>query len=89
MILKNKIYREDVQKLLDSSQAQEHIFWEKELIVSYKLPSGVTVTGRSNCVDPKEFDLNKGRALCYEDALAKLRQLETYRLQLSWSALGE
>lgn len=79
----NSVSQEQIDALLDNAQSQEHIFWDKELVVSYKLESGFTVTGRGACVDPANFDLEIGRRVARNDAASQLWQLEGYRLQLS------
>ncbi|MHC5939245.1 Gp49 family protein [Nostoc sp.] len=79
----NKITQEQIDTLLDNAQSQEAIFWDKELVVSYKLESGFTVTGHGACVDPANFDIEIGRKYAREDAANQLWKLEGYRLQLS------
>ncbi|MEH2138570.1 Gp49 family protein [Nostoc sp.] len=83
MPTENKITQEQIDTLLDNAQTQEHVFWDKELLVSYRLESGFTVTGRGACVDPANFDLEIGRRVAREDAANQLWVLEGYRLQLS------
>lgn len=79
---KNTITQEHIDALLSKAETQEHIFWEKELLVSYRLKSGFTVTGRGACVDPANFNLEKGRATARQDASNQLWKFEGYRLQL-------
>lgn len=79
---KNKVTQERINKLLDEAETQEHIFWGKELVISYKLASGFTVLGRAACVDPVNFDINIGREICRENAEHKVWELEGYVLQL-------
>ncbi|XHX80962.1 MAG: Gp49 family protein [Stenomitos frigidus ULC029] len=79
----NCVTQAQIDALLDAAETQEHIFWEKELLISYRLQSGFTVTGRGACVDPKNFDLSIGRRVARQDASNQLWQLEGYRLQLS------
>lgn len=83
----NRVTQEQIDLLLDNAQTQEHIFWDKELIVSYKLESGFTVAGRGACVDPANFDLEIGRRVARDDAANQLWQLEGYRLQLSLAGI--
>lgn len=71
-----------IDALLDQSETQEHVFWEKELVVSYRLPSGFTIIGRGACVDPANFDIEMGRQVAREMAARKLWELEGYKLQL-------
>lgn len=79
----NRVTQEQIDALLDKAETQEHTFWDKELVVSYKLESGFTILGRGACVDPANFDLEIGRKVAREDAVNQLWQLEGYRLQLS------
>jgi len=77
----NKITLEHITKLVDKAESQEHVFWDKELVVSYKLYNGFTVLGRSACVDPANFVLEKGRQVARDNAISQLWQLEGYLLQ--------
>lgn len=79
----NRVTQEQIDALLDSAETQEHTFWGKELVVSYRLESGFTVMGRGACVDPANFDVAIGRKVAREDAANQLWELEGYRLQLS------
>jgi hypothetical protein len=76
-----KVTQDKIAYLLDSAETQEHIFWEKELVVSFKLPSGFTVCGRGACIDPANFDIEIGRKIARADAEKKLWELEGYLLQ--------
>jgi len=78
----NRVTQEEITALLDTAETQEHTFWEKELVVSYKLASGFTVSGRGACVDSANFDLEIGRQVARRDAEKQLWQLEGYRKQL-------
>lgn len=86
--MQNRITQEQIDSLLASAETQEAIFWEKELVVSFRLPCGFTVTGRGACVDPANFDIEIGRKVAREDAANQLWQLEGYRLQLELFAKG-
>lgn len=77
-----RVKTEQVEALLNSAETQEHIFWGKELVVSYRLPCGFTVTGRGACIDPALFDVEIGRKVARENALHQLWQLEGYLLQM-------
>ena len=77
----NKVTSERIAELLDAAETSEHVFWEKELQVSYKLTSGFTITGRAACVDPANFDIDLGRRIAREDAANQLWPLEGYLLQ--------
>jgi len=77
----NSVTQEQIVKLLDESETQEYTFWEKELVISYKLKSGFTILGRAACVDPANFVLETGRKYAREDAENQLWKLEGYLLQ--------
>lgn len=81
-MMNNKVSLKQIISLIDSSEIQEHIFWDKELVVNYRLPCGFTVLGRAACVDPKNFDLDIGRDVARKNAIEQLWELEGYRLQL-------
>ena len=78
----NRVTQEEITALLNAAQTQEHTFWDKELVVSYKLVSGFTIAGRGACVDPANFNLEIGRQVARRDAESQLWQLEGYRKQL-------
>lgn len=75
------VHRVQLDKLLQDSVTEEIIFHGKELVISFKLPCGFTVAGRSAVVNPEKSDLNIGRLLSYEDAIQQLWLLEGYRTQ--------
>ena len=75
------VHRVQLDKLLQESVTEETIFHGKELVISFKLPCGFTVAGRSAVVNAEKFDLNIGRLLSYEDAIRQLWLLEGYRVQ--------
>ncbi|XAI95086.1 hypothetical protein [Leptolyngbya phage Lbo-JY12] len=79
--MKNKVTFEQVEALLDSCEVQEAIFWDKELVVSYRLPNGFTVLGRGACVDPKNFDIEIGRTVARQQASDVVWLLLGYELQ--------
>lgn len=78
---KNRVTSGQIDKMLDDAEVQHHVFHGKETIACFKLENGFTVTGRSACVDPANFDGPIGRLLAREDAKRQLWSLEGYRLQ--------
>lgn len=78
----DRVTEQELEDLLNASEAQEHVFWNKELVVSYRLPNGFTVTGRGACINPANFDLEIGRKVAREDVKGQLWQLEGYRKQV-------
>lgn len=77
----NKITIEYITKLIEEAETQEAVFWDKELVISYKLYNGFTVLGRAACVDPKNFVLEIGRDIAKKDAINQMWLLEGYLLQ--------
>ena len=61
---------------------QYHVFAGTTLTVCVlTLRNGFTVTGESACVDPANFDAEKGRNYAREQAFGKIWMLEGYLLQ--------
>ena len=81
MPTKITVTQRHIDYILDNAETQETIFWQKELLISYKLYNGFTITGRSACVDPNYFDIELGRKYAREDASNQLWLLEGYLLQ--------
>jgi hypothetical protein len=77
----NKVTKEQIESLLNSAETQEVVFWDKQLAVSYKFPSGFAIIGVGSCVDPANFDLEIGRQVAREQVEHKLWELEGYVLQ--------
>lgn len=77
----NTVTQQSLTDLMDNAESEEHVFWGKELVISYRLPNGFTILGRSACVDPANFDLAIGQHFAREDAIKKLWALEGYLLQ--------
>lgn len=77
----DKVQPSQIRELIDAATSDEAIFHGKEVVVSYRLPNGFTVSGRGACVDPANFDLAIGRQIARERAEHKLWELEGYLLQ--------
>jgi hypothetical protein len=77
----NRVTLDQIKELLDNAKTQEAVFWEKEVVVSYKLDSGFTVLGRGACVDPANFNIEIGRQVARKQVEDQLWQLEGYLLQ--------
>lgn len=75
------VRKHDLDNLLQNSTVEEVIFHGKEMIISFKLPCGFTISGRSAVVNAEKFDINIGRLICYENAIDQLWLLEGYRMQ--------
>ena len=81
MSTNNKVTSDQIKSILDNAEIQEVVFWDKEVVVSYKLYNGFTIIGRGACVDPANFDIEIGRRVAREQAENKLWELEGYLLQ--------
>lgn len=75
------VRKPDLDDILQNSTTEEVIFHGKEMVISFKLPCGFTVAGRSAVVNPEKFDINIGRLICYKNAIDQLWLLEGYRMQ--------
>ena len=78
---KNKITENQVDELLRKATVETIVMHGKETLSTFLLPSGFTITGRSACVDPANFNTDLGAKLAYEDAKRQLWAFEGYRLQ--------
>ena len=78
---KNRITEDHVNNLLDNSMVSTVVQHEKETLSTFLLPNGFTITGRSACVDPANFDAAMGIKVAREDAKRQLWAFEGYRLQ--------
>ena len=85
----NTITEAHIDSLLANSEIDGQIFWNKETVVSIKLPCGFSIMGRSACVDPANFDYAIGKQLAIKDAKNKLWELEGYLLQNTLYAAGK
>lgn len=73
---------QEIERLLDACETQQHCFWNKELIVSYRLPCGFTISGRAAIVDPDNFSMETGQQIARGKAKQQLWLLEAYVEQL-------
>ena len=77
----NRITESHVDALLDNSNVETSVMHGKETLSTFLLPNGFTITGRSACVDPANFDAELGLKIAREDAKRQLWAFEGYRLQ--------
>jgi hypothetical protein len=76
----------EVEALLDSAEVSETVFFEKHLVVCYKLPNGWTLIGEGACIDPTRFSLQVGREVARERAKDQVWKLLGYQKQLALSS---
>jgi len=79
----NKVTQEQITRIIDFAETQEVVFWNKEVVVSYKIYNGFVILGRGACVDPANFDIEIGRKVARRDVENQLWLLEGYLLQNS------
>ena len=77
----NRVTKDQISKLLDEAETEEHTFFGKDHVVCFRLSNGFTISGRGACVDPANFDIEIGRRIAREQAENQLWQLEGYLLQ--------
>jgi Phage protein (N4 Gp49/phage Sf6 gene 66) family len=81
----DRVTEAEIDDLLSRSTIEEHVFHKKELIVSYLLPNGFTVTGKGACINPENFDINIGRKVAQNDVKDQLWQLQGYLRQIEFT----
>lgn len=79
--MKNKITKEDVDKVLAGTQMIVETYAGKTTIIKATLPSGFVLVEHSSCVDPKNYDKDLGSKICMDKIFDKIWELEGYRLQ--------
>jgi hypothetical protein len=75
----NKITEEYLKELIDKKLFVR--FFDKTVVCCIKLKNGFEVIGSSACVDPKNFKIEIGEKVAFENAVSKLWELEGYLLQ--------
>lgn len=77
---KDRLSLEDIKDAVVAEQY--YVFPGTTLTVAcLTLRNGYVVTGESACVDPNNFNTEKGERYAYEAALSKIWQLEGYLLK--------
>lgn len=84
-----RVQESEINKMIEEAQQAKQIFWGKEMVISFKLLCGFTITGKSACIDPANFNEEIGIALCKKDAISQLWQLEGYKKQWEWFEQGK
>lgn len=79
--MKNLVKEERIDAMLNAAERQQAFFFGKQLIIAFRLTNGFIVNGVSVCVDPANFDMEKGVQLAEEDAKRQLWAYEGYLLQ--------
>ena len=76
-----KVTSEQVEAIFNSSDFETHIFFNKSVVVACKPPNGFVVIGVGSCVDPANFDLEKGVEVARKQIKNEIWELEGYLLQ--------
>lgn len=81
-----KVTDEKLASLLQQSIAEVQVFYGIEMMVSYLLPCGIIIFGRTPATVQLGSEVLEaaGRNLCEQDAMNQLRRLEGYRAQYRW-----
>jgi hypothetical protein len=84
-----KITKEHLEKLIDRAETETVIFWNNDILVSYKLidRGNHTICGMSGAVDSSNFSYDVGVKIAREDALRQLAIRENYLLDLTLAGL--
>jgi hypothetical protein len=67
-----KVTPEDIDRLIAQSTIHSHVFLGRITVVEIELPNGFTVSGRSACVYPENFDAQLGLKFAIENAKESL-----------------
>lgn len=78
---KNTVTKEQIDKIFEEGMKLESTIGDKTTVVVFKAPNGFVIVESSSCVDPKNYDFEIGKQICYERIKNKLWELEGYKLQ--------
>lgn len=78
---KNTVTQSDIDKILERSRVVVNEIFGKCTIVSVQLPNGFILTESSACVDPVNYDMKVGKAICMNRIENRIWELEGYKLQ--------
>lgn len=76
-----KITQDHIDRIMEASEVQVKTIYGKCTVVSIQLPNGFIITESSACVDPANYDMEMGKAICLERIENKIWELEGYVLQ--------
>ena len=78
---KNTVTKKQIDEIVKNSVFDAHTFFDKCTVVVMRLPNGFVLVESSACVDPKNYDFNMGVSACKERLIARVWELEGYKLQ--------
>lgn len=78
---KNTVTKKQIDEIVKNSTFDARTFFDKCTVVAMRLPNGFVLVESSACVDPENYDLNMGISACKERLIARVWELEGYKLQ--------
>ena len=69
-----------IEEIMENSEYEFYTAFDKCTIVACRLPNGFVIVESSACVDPKNYDVDKGIDICLDKIMNKLWELEGYNL---------
>lgn len=78
---KNTITKTQIDEIVKGSTFDARTFFNKCTVVAMRLPNGFVLVESSACVDPKNYNFDMGVSICKERLVARLWELEGYKLQ--------
>jgi len=76
-----KIFQEQITDIISRSKIDSVKLGAKTTVVHATLPSGFEIVETSSCVDPANYDHEKGTEICLKRIESKIWELEGYLLQ--------
>lgn len=74
-----KLTKEQIEGQIDAIYFNQ--MGKKTVVGLATLKNGFELVGSGSCVDPANFDFEKGKQVAYEDIVDQIWKLEGYRLQ--------
>ena len=78
---KNTVTKKQIDEIVKKSTFDARTFFDKCTVVAMRLPNGFVLVESSACVDPKNYDFDMGVSACKERLIARVWELEGYKLQ--------
>lgn len=78
--MKNSVTKEQIDRILASSEIKVETVYGKVTVVNCKLPNGFVITEASGAVDKSNYDVEIGKEVCMKRITDKLWELEGYAL---------
>lgn len=75
----HKIPESAIDEIIEASAVHAFKEYDSCTVVTMRLPNGYVLVESSGCIDPAEYDHDRGVRLCMEALKRKIWQLEGYR----------